>query len=82
MGSTRLAGKILKPIMGRPMLSYLIERLRYVKMPHSLILASTTNPIDDELEAFAKMKIFYFFAAVKMMFLIVIIKPAVFILPI
>lgn len=61
MGSTRLAGKILKPIMGRPMLSYLIERLRYVKMPHSLILASTTNPIDDELEAFAKNENLLFF---------------------
>jgi len=54
MGSTRLPGKILKPIMGRPMLSYLVERLRRVQSIHHLIIASTINPEDDVIEAFCK----------------------------
>lgn len=52
MGSTRLAGKVLKPIAGRPMLSYQIERLRRVTLAQQLLVATTTNPLDDELVAF------------------------------
>lgn len=54
MGSTRLPGKVLKPIMQKPLLGYLIERLRRVMHPHSLLLATTTNFQDDILETFAK----------------------------
>lgn len=54
MGSTRLPGKILKPIMGRPMLDYLIERIHRVDTPHTLIIATTTNPQDEAIESFAK----------------------------
>ncbi len=61
MGSTRLPGKILKPIMGRPLLSYLIERMRDIQTPHKLIIATTTNPQDDAIEALAqKENIFVF----------------------
>jgi spore coat polysaccharide biosynthesis protein SpsF len=52
MGSTRLAGKVLKPIAGRPMLSYQIERLRRVTLAQQLLIATTTNPLDDALVAF------------------------------
>lgn len=54
MGSTRLPGKILKPILNRPMLSFLIERLHFIHTPHSLIIATTTNPKDDLIESLAK----------------------------
>jgi spore coat polysaccharide biosynthesis protein SpsF len=54
MGSTRLPGKILKPIMGRPMLSYLLERLRDIQKPHALIIATSLNSQDDVIESFAQ----------------------------
>lgn len=56
MGSTRLPGKILKPIMGSPMLGYLLERLARIQTPHTLIVATTTNPQDNEIEDFIKHK--------------------------
>lgn len=54
MGSTRLPGKILKPILGRPLLSLLLERVRRVHAMHSLIIATTTKPEDDIFESFCK----------------------------
>ncbi len=46
MGSTRLPGKILKKIMGRPLLEYQIERLRKVRNVDDVVIATTTNKID------------------------------------
>lgn len=54
MGSTRLPGKVLKPVMGRPLLSYLLERLDSLKKAATTIIATTTNPQDDLIERFAK----------------------------
>lgn len=51
MGSTRLPGKMLVPIMGRPVLSYMVERLSRSKSLESIVVATTTNPLDDEIEA-------------------------------
>lgn len=47
MGSTRFPGKVLKEILGKPLLGYLIERLKAVKAADDFIIATTTNPIDD-----------------------------------
>jgi spore coat polysaccharide biosynthesis protein SpsF len=52
MGSTRLPGKVLKPIAGRPMLSYQVERLRRVRLADSIIVATTTNIADDAIVGF------------------------------
>jgi spore coat polysaccharide biosynthesis protein SpsF len=46
MGSTRLPGKVLKPIAGRPMLSYQVERLRRVRLANAIVVATTTNLAD------------------------------------
>ena len=46
MGSTRLPGKVLKPVAGRPMLSYLVERLRRVVSADRFVIATSTNPGD------------------------------------
>ncbi len=54
MASTRLPGKVLRLILHRPMLDYLIERVNFMHTPHSLIIATTTNPRDDVIESFAK----------------------------
>lgn len=54
MGSTRLPGKILKEVLGRPLLSYQIERLnRCIESDCSVIL-TTTEPEDDVIIEFCK----------------------------
>ena len=50
MGSSRLPGKVLKPIMGRPVLSYMVERLQRSRYLETVVVATTTNPLDDEIE--------------------------------
>ncbi|MCB1135294.1 MAG: glycosyltransferase family protein [Chlamydiia bacterium] len=53
MGSTRLPGKVLLPVLGRPLLSYLIERLRRVKRADSIVIATSTEEADLALVDFA-----------------------------
>lgn len=43
MGSSRLPGKILKQVLGRPLLSYQIERINRAKHVTGIIIATTTN---------------------------------------
>src|SRR3989338_7348983 len=52
MGSTRLPGKTLLPIVGKPAIGLLIERLRIAKKINEIILATTINPEDDAIEKF------------------------------
>jgi spore coat polysaccharide biosynthesis protein SpsF len=52
MGSTRLPGKVLKLIMGKPMLWYLVSRLKNVHGLKDIIVATSTNKDDDEIEKF------------------------------
>ena len=52
--STRLKEKVLKPILGRPMLSHMVERLRLAKIPDKIILCTSTIQQDDRLEEFAR----------------------------
>ena len=49
MSSTRLPGKVLMEVMGRPLLSYQIERLRFSKRIDEIIIATTTNKEDDPI---------------------------------
>jgi len=52
-GSTRLPGKVLKPILGKPMLALQIERIRQSRLIDRIILATSTTPQDDALEQLA-----------------------------
>lgn len=54
MTSSRLPGKVLLPVLGRPLLHHLITRLKAVSSLDEIVLATTVNAIDDILEAFAK----------------------------
>ncbi len=47
MGSTRLPGKILKPILGEPMLARMIERVKLTKKLDAVVVATTDKPEDD-----------------------------------
>lgn len=49
MGATRLPGKPLKKILGRPILSYLVERLRRATSIDEIVIATTTEKQDDEI---------------------------------
>lgn len=49
MASTRLPGKILKTVLGKPLLAYQVERLRRVQQADSLVIATTVEPQDDAI---------------------------------
>ena len=53
MGSSRLPGKTLRPILGRPTLEFLIERLKRVNRLDEIVVATTNNPRDDVVETLA-----------------------------
>ncbi len=49
MTSTRLPGKVLKQVFGKPLLDYQIERLRRVRSAEEIVIATTTNETDDPI---------------------------------
>lgn len=52
MSSSRLPGKVLKPLAGRPMVERQIERLRRCATLDRLVVATSDDPSDDVLAAF------------------------------
>lgn len=52
MGASRLPGKPLKTVLGRPLLSYQIERLRRARLADEIVVATTTEQQDDPIAAF------------------------------
>ena len=53
MTSNRLPGKAMLPVLNRPILHYLVERLKNVPSIDDIVLATTVNKIDDTLIDFA-----------------------------
>ena len=54
MDSSRLPGKVLKDIAGKPMLAHVVERARRAKLVDEVIVATTTEPADNAIEAFCQ----------------------------
>jgi spore coat polysaccharide biosynthesis protein SpsF len=54
MTSTRLPGKVLLEVLGRPMLGFQLERVRQVPSIDAIIIATTTNATDDPVAEFAR----------------------------
>src|SRR5688572_30687724 len=52
--SSRLPGKVLKPLAGAPMIQRQIERLRRAKGVDDLVLATSHEPSDDPIAELAK----------------------------
>lgn len=49
MGSTRLPGKVLKPIAGRPLLDHVLGRLEGLCRPMDVVVATTNKPQDHSI---------------------------------
>ncbi len=53
-GSTRLPAKILRPILGRPMLGHMLERIKRAQKLDAIVVATTDKLEDDATEALVK----------------------------
>lgn len=51
MNSTRLPGKVLMPLAGRPVLQHVVERSRAARLVDAVVVATTNNPADDAIAA-------------------------------
>src|SRR6202000_1947715 len=49
MGSTRLPGKVLKPIAGKPLLWHIVHRLKSCRLLEDIAVATTVNPADEAI---------------------------------
>jgi glutamate-1-semialdehyde 2,1-aminomutase len=54
MGSTRLPGKVLLPLRGRPLLEFLIERLKEVRRASRVVVATSLDPRNDPIRALSE----------------------------
>lgn len=54
MTSTRLPGKVMLEVLGKPMLEFQLERVRQVSLIDDIIIATTTNATDDAVADFAR----------------------------
>jgi len=54
MGSTRLPGKVLRLIAGKPLLWHVIHRLRRCHSLDAIAIATSTNARDDAIESFGR----------------------------
>jgi len=53
MGSKRFPGKVMKDILGKPMLYYVIQRVKGSKQIDDVVLATSTQKQDERLIDFA-----------------------------
>lgn len=54
MSSSRLPGKVLQDIAGKPMLVRVVERTRRARTVDGVLIATTTDPLDDPIEALCR----------------------------
>lgn len=54
MSSTRLPGKVLMPLAGRPVLDHVVGRLRHCRRLNAIVVATSTDATDDPIEAWCR----------------------------
>jgi spore coat polysaccharide biosynthesis protein SpsF len=54
MGSTRLPKKVLMPLLGKPVLWHIVQRLRYAKDIDNIVIATSDKERDAVIEEFSK----------------------------
>jgi len=52
MGSTRLPGKVLRPVAGKPLLWHIVHRLKASRLIAEIAIATTVNPLDEAIVEF------------------------------
>lgn len=52
MGSTRLPGKVMRQVLGVPLIKTLIQRLQLAKSINQIVLATSTESVNDSLDTF------------------------------
>jgi spore coat polysaccharide biosynthesis protein SpsF len=62
MGSTRFPGKVLKPILGKPMLWHIVRRVRSARSIDEVVVAVPDTATDEELRQFCRDQSISFFA--------------------
>lgn len=55
MGSTRLPGKVLKPVAGKPLLWHVLHRLEKSHWVNAIVVATSINPRDDAIVEFCRL---------------------------
>lgn len=50
MSSTRLPGKVLKELVGKPVLEHVVERLRSCRLLNEIVVATSVDPSDEVIE--------------------------------
>lgn len=61
MGSTRLSGKVLKEISGKPMLWHVYNRVSQAKLVDKVVVATSVSDSDDEIENYCRREEIDFF---------------------
>ncbi len=56
MGSTRLPGKVLHRVLGRPLLGHLLDRLRLSRRLETIVVATTAADADRPIRVFAEVE--------------------------
>ena len=49
MNSQRFPGKMIQPMGGKPLISFILERVKKAKLVDEIVLATTTTSHDDVL---------------------------------
>ncbi len=56
MTSARLPGKVMKQVLGKPLIAYLLERLKFARRIDKIIVASSQHKSNDEMCKYIKSK--------------------------
>lgn len=54
MSSRRLPGKVLQTVLGKPMLDYILERLKHAKGLDAIVVATSDDKSDDAIRTFCR----------------------------
>lgn len=54
MSSTRLPGKVMREVLGKPLLGYLLERVKRVRNADEVVVATTVEPEDQQIAEYCQ----------------------------
>ena len=54
MGSSRLPGKVMKPLAGKETLWHVWDRVRHCSLIDEIVIATSTEPADQHIEDYCK----------------------------